>query len=83
MTPPTRTEVVSAEHDLEDQLREQVLREIRRRRLAPDEIAESLGMMVPSVELLLGRQTWPLETSLRVARGLGMKVKVVAQSASD
>jgi len=83
MMPPTRMEVVSAEHELEDQLRDQVLGEIRRRRLAPDEIAEFLGMMIPSVELLLQRRTWPLGTSLRVARGLGMKVEVVAKPPAD
>jgi hypothetical protein len=83
MAPPTRAEIASVERDLQDQLRAQVLNEIQRRHLEAEQIAESLGMLLPSVELLLERRTWPLEVSLRVAKGLGMKVQVVAKSATE
>ena len=83
MAPPTRAEIASVERDLQDQLRAQVLNEIQRRHLEAEQIAESLGMLLPSVELLLERRTWPLEVSLRVAKGLGMKVQVVAKPATE
>lgn len=83
MAPQSRAQIDSAERELEDQLRAQIVGEIERRDLAPAQIAESLGMMRPSVELLLERRSWPLEVSLRVAKGLGMKVEIVAKPAAD
>lgn len=82
MAPPTRAEILSVERRLEDQLRAQLLSEIEKRHLETGQIARSLGMMVPSVELLLERRTWPLEVSLKVAKGLGMEVEVLARSAT-
>lgn len=83
MTPPTKAEVASIERELEAHLRIQVVDEIQRRGLGPRQLAESLGMLVPSAELLLDRKEWPLEVSLRVATGLGMKVEVVAKPSAD
>jgi hypothetical protein len=80
MAPPSRAEIVSAERDFEDQVRAQILSEIARRHIEAEQIAASLGMLRPSVELLLDRRTWPLEVSLRVAKGLGIEVRVVAES---
>ena len=78
-----RSQIASDERSLEDQLRAQIVSEIQRRELGPAQIAETLGMLRPSAELLLERRTWPLELSLRVAKGLGMKVEILARSSGD
>jgi len=76
-----RSAVIASEHEIEDQLRSQVLREIERRGLTPSELAEALGTLPENAELLLERRAWSLELGLRMARSLNLKVEVHARAA--
>jgi len=82
-TMPTidRSAVIASAHEIEDQLRSQVLREIERRGLTPAELAEALGTLPENAELLLEREAWSLELGLRMAKSLNLKVEVQARAA--
>lgn len=81
MTTVDRSAVIASAHEIEDQLRAQVLREIERRRLSPSELAEALGTFTENAELLLERRAWSLELGLRMARSLNLKVEVQTRAA--
>jgi len=76
-----RSALIAAEHEIEDQLRQQVIDEIRRRGLTSAELARKLGILEEAAELLLERETWSFELGLRMAKGLDLKVEIQARAA--
>jgi hypothetical protein len=56
------------------QIRHEVDAEILRQQLTDDNLAGRLNMLPSGVAVLRSRETWPIETALRMALALGMKV---------
>lgn len=69
----------TVERDASKLVREAVLREIERRGLAVDEIAELLEVMPTGVNVLLKRPDWPIEVALRMAEALDVDVTFAVQ----
>lgn len=67
------------ERDASKLLREAVLKEIDRRGLTVEEIAELLNVMPTGASVLLKRSQWSIEVALRVAEALGVNVRFAIQ----
>jgi len=64
------------------QLRELAVRQIDRRDISVDEIAERLQMLPLGVEMLLNRGSWSVEVGIRVTEALGVDVRLEAAEAA-
>lgn len=62
-------------------LRDAIVQEIERRGLDTGALAEVLGMLPSGAHALLERDNWNLQTSMRVAHALNIRVEPVAQPA--
>ena len=66
------------EQQVQKQLRDAVIKELKARQLTNREVADLLDLLPSGAETLLSRNTWPIEISLRVAESLQMNVKLQA-----
>lgn len=64
------------------ELRTRVLDTIEREGLTEAMLAERLGLLRVGVRLLLEREAWPLDVTVRVAETVGIKVELRAKPAS-
>jgi plasmid maintenance system antidote protein VapI len=67
------------ERDASKLVRDAALKEIARRSLTVDEIAELLNIMPTGASVLLKRADWALDTALRIAEALDVDVRFAIQ----
>jgi hypothetical protein len=72
-------ETASPPQDFYRSLRDAVVSEIDRRSLDADSVAEIVGMLPSGAAALLQREVWPVETALRVAGALGLRIEPRAE----
>lgn len=69
----------TVERDASKLVREAVLREVERRGLTVDEIAELLNIMPTGASVLLKRPDWAIDVALRIAEALDVDVRFAIQ----
>jgi predicted transcriptional regulator len=69
-----------SERNIAMSLRREIEKEVARRELDYDDVAELLGVMPVAVEALFSRQVWPLGVCVRVASALGLDVRIDVQA---
>lgn len=62
------------ERNASHSVRTAVMREIERRGLTPDDLAEVLNLMPTGAKVLLKRPSWPIDLALRIAEALEIEV---------
>jgi plasmid maintenance system antidote protein VapI len=62
------------ELDVQRQLRTEVEKEINRRRLSKTKLAKKLDLLPSGAQALMEREVWSIETAIRVAQCLNIKM---------
>ena len=71
--------VSQKEMDFSSQLRTAVLQKIKKSSWDNNSVAERLELLPSGVKMLLDRESWPVETAIRVAAALDIPLSICLQ----